>query len=86
MALKIVIFLIQTLTLINSVWGTNQEDVFNHEIIEYKIKLGSAPTVDGPVKSYITVKGGDNVTIECNVDGDPTPIKTWYKVIIFIII
>lgn len=79
MALKHIIFLIQTLTLTKSVWGINQEGVFNHEIIEYKISFGSAPTVNGPVKIYITVNEGDNVTIECNVGGDPTPTKTWYK-------
>jgi len=77
---KNIIFLLQFITtLSNHVLGINREPVVTNEKLESQIVVGSAPLIKGPVKRYTTISEGDNLNIECNVDGDPEPPKTWYK-------
>ena len=40
--------------------------------------IGRAPIIDGPENVFISSKIGDDVTIRCNIIGDPTPILHYY--------
>ena len=86
MNLKRLIFIIKLITLSPIVWGINQEDFVNNQNMEHPIRFEGAPVIHGPVKQYITFTKSENVTINCKVDGDPTPSKTWYKVSCLIIV
>ena len=78
------LFLTQILIKSNVAGAINPELFIDNEQKESSIGQGMPPTIDGPVKIYTTVRRGDNVTLQCHVDGEPKPTQSWYKVIICI--
>ena len=42
--------------------------------------LGTAPTVGQEEQKDVKVLEGDKVTLNCDINGNPVPTKTWHKV------
>ena len=78
------VFVIQIILTAYVAGAIKPELFIDNEQKESSIVQSGSPTIDGPVKVYITVQQGANVTLQCHTDGEPKPTKTWYKVIICI--
>ena len=62
----------------NQAHGNRNEAFYYHENTETDSE--NTPVILGSVKDYIQIDGGQDITINCDVKGNPTTSKAWYKV------
>ena len=59
---------------------TEGPDEFVLPLMEVHHLLGTAPTVGQEEQKDVKVLEGDKVTLNCDINGNPVPTKTWHKV------
>ena len=70
-----IVLIIPTI-LISNIANTAQQELLD---------LEKTPATERIKNVIIAAKIGDDVTIPCIINGDPTPIPTWYQVITLLI-
>ena len=67
-------------TLLSQVWGVTEEALTKNKTDDTTREHNNTLRINGPIKRYITIYEGQNITLRCDVDGGHAPVKTWYKV------
>ena len=67
-------------TFLSQVWGVTEETLSKNKTDDTARENKNTLRINGPIKRYITIYEGQNITLRCDVDGGHAPVKTWYKV------
>jgi len=76
-----IVFTITTLMIVflNQVYGIRKESLNKLEYTESIHSRDNTLVIIGSAKSYIKIYEGEDLTINCDVDGNAKASKTWYK-------